>query len=87
MPLLFESKGEGLFDHVVVVVRDVSERIKSIMARDDFDEQTAIKKISSQVDYNNLPLDRHTIIVNDKSIFDLRSKAENLISYYTKTLI
>ena len=87
VPLLFESKGEGLFDSVVVVMRDVSERINSIMARDDVDEQTAIKKISSQVDYNNLPLDRHTIIVNDKSIFDLRSKAENLISYYTKTLI
>ena len=53
VPLLFEGNYETLFDAVIVVLRDREQRIASILARDNVDRNTAEKRLSNQLDYDD----------------------------------
>ena len=51
VPLLFEEGLENRFDGVIVIKREISERIKAIQLRDNISKEAAEKRIFSQFDY------------------------------------
>ena len=65
IPLLFESGKEGDFDRVLIVVRDLGDRISSVVERDNVTKEKVEKIISSQYNYDILPEIKHTLIKND----------------------
>jgi dephospho-CoA kinase len=52
VPLLFEGGFENLFDCVIVIKRNLRERINATMKRDGLDESAIKKRIGSQFDYD-----------------------------------
>lgn len=74
VPLLFECKLENDFDMVIVVLRDLNSRIKSVTERDGISADEVIKRVKNQFDYAKLDKNAHTIICNDGSIDELRDK-------------
>ena len=85
IPLLFESGKEGDFDLVIILLRDRSDRIRSVIERDKKDRELAEKIISSQFDYNKDILSKHTIICNDGDISSLSDKVDRFVGYLEKT--
>ncbi len=79
VPLLFESGGEGNFDHVVIVMRDEKLRVQATINRDGVTENDVINRIKNQVDYEKIDKTAHTVLINDGSIEELQSKAVALV--------
>lgn len=82
VPLLFEGNYEGLFDGVLVVLRDKEQRIQSIIQRDGLDREEALRRIAMQFDYDN-PQNRFEncnaiLIYNNGNLEDLKSKISAL---------
>lgn len=78
VPLLFEGNYEGLFDGVLVVLREKEQRIQAIMNRDAINREEALRKIAMQFDYDN-PQNRFEdcnaiLIYNDENLEELKSK-------------
>ena len=79
VPLLFEGGYEGLFDGIVVLLRDPRERIRSVQLRDGLTEEEIRARMSAQIDVDALK-DKDVIIIrNDGSTEDLRKEAEALL--------
>ncbi len=53
VPLLFEGGFERLFDSIIVVKRNITERIAAICKRDNIQEDRALLRIQSQFDYDS----------------------------------
>lgn len=79
VPLLFECNAQDKFDSVIVVKRDLEERIKSVMARSNLTKEEVLKRIDSQFDYENADLSAYDVILNDKDEESLKQKVINLI--------
>lgn len=83
VPLLFEEGYETLFDYVIVVEREETERIKSVTVRDRCDEKTVRGRMSAQFDYGKRGAlkNRGNIVVlrNDCEISELRRRVICLI--------
>ncbi len=73
VPLLFEGGYEGLFCDVVVVEREISERIASVVARDGISEENVKKRILNQFNYDNCYYSKYYVIHNDGNINDLHN--------------
>lgn len=84
VPLLFESGGESLFDDVIIIMREKCERILGAMIRSNLTEDEVLKRMSAQVDYDNLDKSLHTVISNNEGLCSLKIKAEKVIDYYKK---
>ena len=86
MPLLFEGGYEEYFDGVVVVLRDKNDRIKSVLKRDNLSENEVIKRLNSQIDYDNHDFAKYYVIHNNSNLSDLREKvgltAEQIIKNF-----
>ena len=83
VPLLFEGNYEKDFDEIIVITRDLDERIKAVKARDGFSEQEIKSRIAVQFDYSNLEnriqnLTAH-VIKNDGDMYSLKNKIQTLI--------
>ena len=83
VPLLFEGNYEKDFDEIIVIIRDLDERIKAVKARDGFSEQEIKNRIAVQFDYSNLEnriqnLTAH-VIKNDGDMYSLKNKIQTLI--------
>ena len=52
VPLLFEGKFENLFDGILVVYRNMQDRINSLINRDGISEEEISKRINAQFDYD-----------------------------------
>lgn len=74
VPLLFEGGYEKNFDGVIVVYRNLQERIAAVCARDHTDEQKTLARIKNQADYEKIIKEGHTVIYNDGDIRSLRKK-------------
>lgn len=74
VPLLFESGYEKYFDKIIVVLRDRSERIKSVISRDNISGSAVLSRICSQFDYENADLSKYYVIRNTSDKDDLRKK-------------
>ena len=74
-PLLFENDLTRHFDKIIVITRDMSERIKSVKARSNLSEEEIVARINRQIDYESFDLTPFTVIKNDGSESDLAAAA------------
>ena len=79
VPLLFEGGYEGLFDHVIVLVRNKQERIESVMRRSGLTEQEVIERMESQFAPALLSGKKCLIVENNGSEADLMQKAKEIV--------
>ena len=84
VPLLFEGGYEDLFDGVVVVLREESQRILSVVQRDGVAEESVKKRIKSQFNYNISDFAQYYVIHNAGNIDNLRDIASEILSKITK---
>ena len=79
VPLLFECNAQKEFDSVVVVKRNLQDRISSVIKRSNLTKEQVLERIASQFDYENADLSQHVIIVNDGDENQLKQKTLELI--------
>ena len=82
VPLLFEGGYERDFDAIIIIKRDINERIKAVQQRDGLSEEEIKNRIAAQFDYTNLEkriqnMNVH-IIENEGDPPSLKSKIETL---------
>lgn len=75
VPLLFEGNFENLFDGVVIVNREIKERVGAVCARDNLAEQEVLDRINAQIDYHSLMASNR--LKND-NVFILENKGDSL---------
>ena len=73
VPLLFETGLEDAFDFVIVVMRDIEQRIHAIIERDGGTSNDARKRIQAQWDYDS-PQNR--LRLQEKKFFILYNQAD-----------
>ena len=79
VPLLFENGFEGLFDNVIVILREKEERISSIQKIYKIDRYNAILRIKSQINYDKFNFAKYYVIHNDGNLENLRVKTEDIL--------
>lgn len=79
VPLLFENGFESLFDGVIVVLRDLEDRINSVMLRDNSDRESVLLRINKQFDYENGNFTKYYVIHNDGNLTDLALKTNKIL--------
>ncbi len=79
IPLLFESQKHEDYDQVIVVKRDLNERILSATKRSGLTENEVINRIKNQIDYDNFDFTKHTVIYNDGTLNDLEGEVEGIL--------
>ena len=79
VPLLFEGGYQELFDNVIVILREESERILSVAARDKISEEEVKKRIFNQYNYDNSNYAQYYVIHNDGNIDDLSDKIDKIL--------
>ena len=86
VPLLFEGGFDNLFDKILVVMRNETDKIQSVIARDHCKEETVRQKMSMQFDYSlppqkeNYPsLEKIIFINNDGSFSTLKKRLSKLL--------
>lgn len=72
VPLLFECGADKDFDNVIVVMRDVSARIDSVMRRDGLTREEVAARIKNQYDYERNPNTGHTVLYNNGDFASLK---------------
>ena len=82
VPLLFEGNYENKFDSVIVIIRDIEMRIRSIMVRDGITKEEALNRIAVQFDYENsngrFENCNAILIENNGTIEELKIKIQKL---------
>ena len=82
VPLLFEGNYENKFDSVIVIIRDIEMRIRSIMVRDGITKEEALNRIAVQFDYENsngrFKNCNAILIENNGTIEELKIKIQKL---------
>lgn len=79
VPLLFESGAQSLFDGVIVVLRDASERIAGAAKRDNVPEEAVKRRMISQFDYDNGNFTEYYVIHNNSNLAQLQEKVETTL--------
>lgn len=79
VPLLFELGKTNLFDDVIVITRNLEDRINSVMARSSLTREQVLERINCQFDYENADLSKHLIIKNDGLVEEFKAKILNMI--------
>ena len=74
VPLLFECGYEEVFDSVMVIKRDLSERIKSVVSRSGLMPSEVSERIAAQLNYDKADLSKYIVINNNGSIDDLKKE-------------
>ena len=89
VPLLFEAGLQTEFDRVVIVLRNMQERIRSAALRDGVSDQDIKMRITNQFDYEKNAISGHTVLYNDKdynSLFlQVKQVANDFLSQTTNT--
>lgn len=86
VPLLFEGKFEKYFDFVIVVQRDLNQRISAIKSRDNLTEKEIYNRIQSQIDYTSKDIQNYFkekgfyILENNSDIQTLKNQLQNIIN-------
>ncbi len=84
VPLLFEGNYEGLFDEIIIVTRNMKDRILAVQQRDGLRATDVQNRINLQFDYSKLEsriknLNAH-ILKNDGDKNALKKKIKDIIS-------
>lgn len=82
VPLLFESHSQDFFDGVIVVKRDKSERIKSVMERSNLTKEQVESRMNAQIDYENFDFSNYVVIINSGNANQLKEKVENKVKEF-----
>lgn len=86
VPLLFEGGYQNRYDGVIIVKRNLNDRIKSVTLRDGLTENQIKKRIKNQFDYENLTNFKHTVIENDGDLNNLKRKTMAVLDEIVKNL-
>ncbi|MDE6505391.1 MAG: dephospho-CoA kinase [Clostridia bacterium] len=84
VPLLFENGFESLFDAVIVVLRDIKERIAAVVKRDGLSEKDVENRINQQYNYNNLDLTKYYVLHDCCNLADLELKTLEILDNIEK---
>ena len=79
-PLLIESGINGMADRVVLVYADSKSQVSRLMERDNISRVLALKKISSQMDFEEKRKYADYVIDNSGSLDNTRSQLEKVIN-------
>lgn len=80
VPLLFESGYQDKYQNVIVIMRDLGLRIKSVENRSGLTSEEVLSRIKNQYDYENLDKNKHTVITNDGSLQEFSSKVKAVVN-------
>ena len=79
VPLLFESGAQSLFDGVIVVMRDASDRMAGAANRDNVPEEAIKRRMTSQFDYDKGDFAEYYVIHNNSNLAQLQDKVETTL--------
>lgn len=80
IPLLFESKLEGLVDRIIVVYTTPDLQLSRLMNRNDLSEEEALKRIHSQQPLEEKCQKADRVIENTKDLAFIRKQLENILN-------
>ena len=86
VPLLFESGFEGLFDGVIVILRNLTDRIESIVKRSSISTEEAILRIKSQFNYESYNFTKYYVIHNNSNLEQLHRRVDEVLKDITEKL-
>ena len=87
VPLLFEGRYENQFDFVIIVQRNLEERISAIKLRDGLSDEEIADRIKAQFDYNSLSIkndffkNNFFILENNSTIEELKKQLNKIIEH------
>ena len=84
VPLLFDGGYQNLFDKVIVIEREVSQRISSVIARDGLTEEEVKKRIEKQYKYNLSNFTKYYVTHNSGVYGDFVAEIDNLLLQLAK---
>jgi dephospho-CoA kinase len=90
VPLLFEGNFEKQFDFVIVVQRDINQRISAIKNRDNLSETEIYNRIQSQIDYTSIETQKYFkessffIIENNSNVEALKKQLQKILETLKK---
>lgn len=79
VPLLFEYGLQNEFDEVIVVTRNIGDRIKSVKTRSSLTEKEVRERIDRQFDYESADLSRYEVIKNDGDLSELKNAVVKIL--------
>ena len=79
VPLLYEGRYESLFDGVILVERDIRERIGAVMRRDNMSEESVKRRIFAQISDEEREKRGAAVLKNDGTIDDLKAKLHSIL--------
>ena len=65
VPLLFETNKQNDFDNVIIIYRNLKDRIESVKTRSNLTEKEILARIASQVDYERIDKNNYIVLEND----------------------
>lgn len=80
VPLLFEGGFEDLFDEVIVVIREKTDKIESVKNRSGLTDTEIEEVMNAQIDYDTTDFSKYIVIKNDGDVSILNEKAKAVIS-------
>ena len=86
VPLLFENGFEELFDGVIVVLRNLEDRVQSIVKRDSISTKEAILRINSQFNYDNCNFAKYYVIHNNSDLSGLSECVDKTVKIIEEKL-
>lgn len=85
IPLLFESKLEGLVDRIIVVYTTPELQLSRLMNRNDLSEEEALSRIHSQQPLEEKCQKADRVIENTKDLAFIRKQLENILNEWEHT--
>lgn len=85
IPLLFESKLEGLVDRIIVVYTTPDLQLSRLMNRNDLSEEEALNRIHSQQSLEEKCQKADRVIENTKDLAFIRKQLENILNEWEHT--
>lgn len=82
VPVLFESGYQSFFDDVIVISRDLKDRIDSVKIRSKMTEEEILARMNNQANYEEMDLSKYIVVQNDGNLVAFKkavlSVAKNL---------
>ena len=85
IPLLFESKLEGLVDRIIVVYTTPELQLSRLMNRNDLSEEEALNRIHSQQSLEEKCQKADRVIENTKDLAFMRKQLQNILNEWEHT--
>ena len=82
IPLLFEGNYQSLFDKVIVVMRNMEDRIRAVAERDGLSRTQILARIKKQCNYEKNYFSGHTVIYNNGDISSLKEKVVRIVNEF-----